>query len=854
MRLYAALLHLYPSSFHAEYAAEMQAIFVSRLRAAQGTAERVRLLLDSVGELLVNAMAAHWDILRQDVAYAIRTLAHAPGFAATTIVVIALGIGANTAVFSVADFVLFRPLPYADADRLVKLWQQPSGYSFNEISPALYRDWNTSLKSYQAMGAFYGKSSNLVGEGEPLRLEQAVVTPDLLPILGISPARGRLFADDDAGAVIVSHGLWQTYLGADEGVLGKRLLIDGEPRVVVGVMPQDFHFPNRGVALWTLIGKEQGDDDRGNTYWQALARLRPGVTVEQASAELTALTDRLRQSFPVEMEDTGAIVVPLRDEFQQRPRMMLFALLGAGACVLLIACANLAILVLARALTRRRDMLVRSALGAGQERLIRQSVTESLFLSAIGGTLGVAIAALAVPLLSQLVPSTLPVAQAPTIDPRIVGFAAALTVLTGLAFGVFPAWRAARTLDLTGLSGGGRTGGALRARARSVLVVVEIMAAVVLLVSTGLLLRALLQLQAVDLGFRTPGVVTLRTALPSPRYDVTALRAAFYEQVLADVRTMPGVSAAGYATSLPVAAGGGIWPVVPEGAVPNPSERASSRFVTPGYFAAMEIPLLQGRDVSESDQTDQPWVAVVSQSFAERYWPGRNPIGRRFKFGGDERTVVGVVGDVRMRGPEITSEPQVYMAYKQLRDGQSTFFAPRDLVIRSATPAETLVPAVREIVRRVDPQQPVSDVRSLSAIVDDATSARSVQVKVLAAFAALGALLAAVGIHGLLSLAVSSRQHEIGVRIALGAQRSDIVRMVMRQGVLLALAGVIPGIAIAYAVARAMQSLLAGIDPGDVQTFLGVAVLCAAMTLLGSLLPTLRAVRVDPATAFRAQV
>jgi putative ABC transport system permease protein len=482
-------------------------------------------------------------------------------------------------------------------------------------------------------------------------------------------------------------------------------------------------------------------------------------------------------------------------------------------------------------------------------------MTESLVLAALGGALGVAVAYIALPLLTTLVPTTLPISGSPSIDPRVLVFAALLTVVTGIAFGVLPAWRVAGQLDLTGLAHGARSGGGRRERARSALVIAEVMASVVLLISAGLLMRALLRVQSVEYGFKAESVLTLRTALTTPKYDTTANRAAFYRDVLGGVRAIPGVASAAYITSLPVAARGGIWPVIPEGLslTRAQAQTASSRFVTPDYFTSMGIPLRRGRDVSDNDEIAQPWVAVVSESFVNRYWPGEDPIGKRFKFPDSLRTVVGVVGDVRMRGPEQASEPQVYLAYKQVLDGQSTFFSPKDLVIRASIPATTVIPAVRRIVRRLDPQQPVSNIKTMPAIVADVTAARSVQVRVLVAFAAIAFLLAAIGIHGLLSFTVSSRQHEIGIRIALGAQRGEIVRLIMRQGVVLAAAGVLPGIAIAYVAGRAMQSLLAGVEPADTVTFAAAGVLCLVMTLLGSLLPTLRAARVDPATAFRAE-
>jgi predicted permease len=860
MGFYSALLHLYPASFRAEYAGEMRAILNARLRETSGTLSRLTVWAETIVDLLVSAAAVQWDVLRQDLRYTARTLTRSPGFALTAIFVTALGIGANTAAFSLADFVLLRPLPYPGADRLVKLWEAPQG-GRNQVSPAVYTEWKASSRSFESMGAYYTNAINLVGQGDPQRLESSSVTTDLLPILGVRPLMGRLFNADDqreeaAGPVVLSYGVWQTQFGGEPGILGRQILLDGNPRVVIGVMPRDFHFPNRDIALWSLIGTaQQNDDDVSNTYWEVLAKLGPATTARQANADLNLVTGRLQKRFPADLENVGAFVNPLHDEFSNQSRLLLLALCGAAACVLLIACANLANLLLARALMRRKEILVRTALGAGRERLVRQSMTESLVLAALGGALGVGVAYVALPLLARLVPTTLPVAGSPSIDLRVLLFAGLLTAVTGLCFGVLPAWRSASQLDLTGLSEGARSGGGRRERARSALVIAEVMASVVLLISAGLLMRALLRLQRVDPGFKPESVLTLRTALPTPRYDSTARRAAFYRDVLAGVRALPGVSSAAYITSLPIAARGGDWPVIPEGKslTPAQADLASSRFVTSGYFNTLGIPLRRGRDVSDTDEKDQPWVAVVSESLVQQYWPNEDPIGKRFKFLADMRTVVGVVGDVRMRGPEQPSEPQVYLAYKQIGDGQSSFFNPKDMVIRTSVPAASIVPAVRRIVQQVDPQQPISNIMPLTTIVSDVTAARSVQVRVLVAFAAVAFLLAAIGIHGLLSFTVSNRQHEIGIRMALGAQRGEIVRLIMRQGVVLAVAGVLPGIVVAYAAGRAMQGLLAGVHPADAATFAAAASLCVIMTLIGSLLPAIRAARVDPATAFRAE-
>jgi predicted permease len=861
MRLLSALLYLYPASFRADYGREMQSIVRSRLQETTGFIPRIGLWLETIADVIANSVVVHFDILRQDLRYTARTLARSPGFALTAVLVTGLGVGANTAAFSVADFVLIRPLPYRDADRLVKLWEGPldGGNGRNEVSPALYKEWKRETRSFESMGAHFTSAVNLVGSGEPVRLETAFVTGSLLPILGVSPVRGRLITErdqQDPSSVILSYSLWQSRFGGDESIIGRRLLIDGSPRIVVGVMPEDFHYPNRRIALWTPMTLDQmNDDDIGNTYWYVLAKLRPGVTHERASAEMKGVANRMRALHPEALEETGFVVDRLRDEFSRQSRLLLLALCGAAGCVLLIACANLANLLLARALVRRRELVVRSALGAGRERLVRQSITESLVLALLGGALGVVIAVVSVPLLTRLVPTTLPIAQTPTVDPRIVLFAALITLITGVGFGVLPAWRSAGQLDLGGLRDGSRSVGGRKERARSVLVVAEVMASVVLLISAGLLMRALLRLQDTDPGFTVQNVLTLKTELPQPKYDSTYRRVAFYNEVLTGVRAIPGVTHAAYGTGLPMVMTGGIWRVIMDGQPPGgPIERASSRFVSPDYFEALKIPLKRGRDFLESDDLSHPSVGVVSESFAKKFFPGGDAVGKRFTFRGDlPLVIVGVVGDVRVRGPEQSSEPQVYMSYRQYPDGQGTFYAPKDLVIRSSIPESTLIAAVRRIVQRADPEQPISDIRPLSEVVSNATAARSVQVRVLVAFAAIAFILAAIGIHGLLSFSVSSRQHEIGVRIALGAQRADIVRMVMRQGALLAAAGVIPGLMIAYIAGRSMQSLLAGVEPADVVTFGAAAALCVVMTMVGSFIPTMRAVRVDPSTAFRTE-
>ncbi len=864
MRVYRALLRAFPSSFRAEYGEEMCAIHGRRLREASGALAVAGLWAEAILDILVNALRVHVDVLRQDLHYTARTLGRAPGFTATAILVAALGVGATTATFSITDHVLIRPLPFPEPQRLVKLWQDQSyrGYSRMELSPANYRDWKRMSTSFEPMGAYRGLSVNLVGDGDPERLDGASLTAEVLPLLGARPALGRVFsaADDQEGApgtLLLSHGLWKARFGGDPGVVGRKVLLDDEAYVVIGVMPADFHFPGRDSELWTAMRFKGPDfDDRTNCYIYGLARLRHGVSLEQARAEMRLVTAQLERAYPKENERIGATVIHLRDDVSQQARLLLAALFGAALCVLLIACTNLASLLLARALFRRRELAVRTALGAGRERLVRQLLTESLILAVGGGLLGVLLAVAATPLVARLVPTSLPIAEVPAVDLRVLAFAALTTCLTGLGFGVVPALRACGDPDASGLREGSRAGvGGHRERLRSALVVAEVTLSVVLLVSSGLLIRALWRLHGVDPGFRTEGVLTLRTSLPMPKYEKTDRRGQFYSQVLSEVREVPGVSSTAYISFLPMAMRGGIWavevPGQPEG--PADSATASLRFVTPGFFATLGIPVRQGRDVSESDTRESPFVAVVSESFVRRYWPGQDPLGRRFKFGFQERVVVGVVGDVRVRGLERASEPQVYLSYLQVPDGGLPWYAPKDLVVRSSLDPGALVPALRRIISRADPQQPISDVRTLAEIVEAETAPRSVEVRVLGGFAAVAALLAGIGIHGLLAFAVSNRAQEIGVRIALGARSGDILALVLRQGVLLAAAGVALGVGLAYGAGRALEALLAGVSPRDAPTFLTAVGLALVMTIVGSLLPALRAVRVDPLTAIRVE-
>ena len=864
MRMYNLLLRLYPASFRNEYGIEMRAVFARRRREAAGSLALAAMWPGIILEVASNASLVHLDILKQDVAYTARVLRRTPGFAVTAIVIVALGVGATTAAFSITDFVLLRPLPFAEPDRLVTLWEHMPTFR-NNLSPANFRDWTSASTSFERAGIYHFQLASMTGSGDPARVEGAILSADVLRILGVSPLMGRTFADSDdrtgaPGTLLLGYRFWQTQFGGDPNVIGRKVLMDDEPFTVIGVMPREFSFP---AAEWSsfwmpLRLSERESSDRGNHSFNGVARLRRGVTLEQARAEMDVITARSRQEHPAENKDASADVLRFSDEVPEQSRVMLYALGGASACVLLIACANLANLLLARALGRRRELAVRTAIGAGRERMIRQLMTESLLLAVMGGALGVLVAYAGVPLLNQLVPVALPLAVSPTVDVRVLLFAMTLTIVTGLTFGLAPVMRVGGDASLTGLREGTRAGGGQKEGARSALVVIEIIASVVLLVSAGLLLRALLNVRSVEPGFRPEGVLTMQTPLPMPKYAKTPTREAFYSHVLTGLRALPGVTDAAFVSYLPMGRmRGGVWSVAVDGqpVVPH-GDSAYLRYVTPGYFATIGTPLLSGRDVAGSDAADRQFVAVVSESFVKRYWPKEtiaSVIGRPISFASYDRTVVGVVGDIRMRGLESDAAPQVYLPSAQGGDRAILGFVPRGLVVRSSMPPESLVASIRAIVREADPMMPVAEVNPMTAIVERDTASRSTQVRVLSVFALIAFVLAAVGIHGLLSFAVSQRVQEIGVRRALGAQSGDILSMIVWRGVMLAIAGIVPGVLLAYAAGRSMEALLAGVRPTDGVTLAAAIALSFLMTVLGTVAPTVRALRVDPMTALRAE-
>jgi putative ABC transport system permease protein len=859
--MYRALLRLYPRSFRDEYGGEMRAIFARRWRQDPRTFGRMLLLIEACIDALGNAPAAHIEIFRQDVAAARQTIRHAPGLSATVVVVTAIGIGATTAAFAVADHVLVRPLPYDEPSRLVKIWQMAPGAGRSEASPANYRDWRDHATSFERIAGFEPEPRNLVGSGDPVRLEGATVTGELFATLGVAAKIGRTITVDDdretsPPTVVISERLWRSRFGGDPTIVGRAVTLDTTSHIVIGVMPATFEFPSRLVDVWMPMQLQPSQYIYGNHFLHTVARLRPGISREQAHAEVQAISRAVARANPKVDPRATAVVITLRDEVSPQARVLLWILVAAAASLLLIACTNLANLLLTRGLARQKEFAIRVALGASRYRVMRQLFTENALLAISGGIAGIGIAAAGIPALVRLVPTSLPAAEAPAMDVRLLTAAVVSTLVSAIGFGLIPALRMSRQWDTSGLREGARAGtGRRTARVRSGLVVAQVSMSVLLLVTCGLLVKAMLKVQSTDPGFGTDRVLTLRTILPMSKYETVLQRHQFFSRVIDDVNALPGVTSVAYTTGVPMVERGRIWVFHVQGYEQLPAEerRASLRFITPRFFETLGIPLRAGRDISNSDTQSSPPVAVVSESFARRFWPDGNAVGRQFTVRATDWTIVGVAADIRVRGLEQPSEPQMYLPEQQMTDRGLPEYVPKALVVKSDRPFEGLVPAIRSIIAAADPQMPVSDVQPLTEVVNAETAPRLVQVRVLGMFAVIAFLLAGIGLHGLLAFNVSQGAREIGVRMALGAERRTILGMVMRKGMRLAIAGTLTGAALAVAAGRSLQAVLAGVSPMDLATFSGVVTLALVMTAVGSLLPALKAVRVDPLQVMRAE-
>ena len=805
--------------------------------------------------------------IAQDLRYAGRGLVRDPLFAAAAVLALALGIGATTAVFSVVNAVLLRPLAYADPDRLVVVLHRGT----DPVSPANFLDWRRQASALTRLAAAESWSPNLSGVDEPETVKGLRVTADLLPMLGVRPLLGRTFTSavgtpGQERVVVLGHSLWRRRFGADLEVLGRSVTLDGEAHVVVGVMPRGFAFPPfwaTGAELWAPLAFGDRAASRRAQSLRLFARVAPGATVDQARAEMAAITARLDRDDPGTNRDV--VVRPLEDAVVGNVRPSLRVLLGAVGFVLLIACANVAHMLLARAAGRHREVALRAALGATRGRLIRQFLTESVVLALAGGVGGILLALASIRLLAALAPADIPRIDSVGVDGAVLAFAAAVSVLTGLLFGLAPALQASAGEVSEALKEGARgTEGRRRQRLRSLLVASEIALALVLSAGAGLMIRSFVALQAIDPGFDPRGVLTMVVSVAGAEAGAPGRRAAFYEELVRRVRTLPGVRSASAINHLPLA--GDIWGMrfhVQGRPLPRPGERtrAAYRVVFPGYFETMRIPILRGREVAETDRLDAPGVVVINEWLAERHWPGEDPVGKRLTLDdpGENPTWLTVVGVARnaVRSEWAASpEEELFVPFLQTRsylERMSTGFAYLTLVVRTSGDPATLASPIRRAVASLDRGAPVSQVQTMEQVVAASTAGPRFHLLLLGAFAGVAVLLAALGIHGVMSYTVSRRTNEIGIRMALGARPADVRWLIVGHGMLVALGGAVVGLAGALGLTRLMSSLLYGVGASDPATFLAVSLLLGAVALTASYIPARRATRIDPLTALRCE-
>ena len=831
-----------------------------------GGMERVK---DDVRDVRSGALL---ETTAQDVRYAVRTLIRKPGFTIVAVVALALGIGATTAIFSVVNGVLLRPLPYREPNAMVAILHDTR----NPVAPANYLDWKRQNTVFSAMGAaeYWG---GIVSGDAPERVQGLRVTSDVLAMTGVRPVLGRLLRpEEDAPSserpIVLSWGFWQRRFAGRSDALGKPLIVDGDSYTVVGVMPRGFDFPMfwaTGVQMWTPLALGERASSRQSQSLRIFARLAPGASLDAARSQIRTITANLERAFPG--TNRNVTVTPLTTLVVGAVRAALLVLLGAVGFVLLIACANVAHMLLARASARHREMTVRLALGASRRRLLRQLLTESLVLAAIGGAIGVMLARGGLQMLVALAGDSLPRVEGISLDPWVLAFTAAVSLLTGLGFGLLPAVRVSRTEMAEALRDGARgsTEGAQRGRIRSVLVASEIALALILLTGAGLAMRSFVALRSIDSGFDSHGVLTAMVSLKGTADAPPGRRLAFYTSMLERVRQLPGVESASLINHLPIA--GDIWgfPFIVEGRPrPQPADvpSAAYRVVFPGYFKAMRLPILRGRDVSDADRLGTPDVALVNDFFARRYWPNEDAVGKRIAInpeGGQPRwsTVIGVVKNAVRSDWSSPPEEEMFVPYLQnsiYLESDGGHVAYMTLVLRGSCvtrgPCDvgSLAPSVREAIAALNRAVPVTAVQTMDDVVSGANARPRFTLVLLATFAVVALVLAAVGIYGVISYAVSRRTHEIGVRMALGATPSNVVRLIIGQGMRVVAAGVVAGLGGALLVTRLMTNVVYGVRVTDPLTYGGVALLLTSVALLASYIPARRATRIDPLASMRA--
>lgn len=804
----------------------------------------------------------HMGTLGQDLRYTVRLLMRAPGFAAVAVCALALGIGANTAIFTVVNSVLLRPLGFHDPDRLVMVWENSRQHNQprNVISPGNYRDWREQSGVFERMSLILDGTANLTGTGEPEEIRMQMVEPEFFPLLGAQAAYGRVFTQDDAEirdfrVVILSHSLWLRKFGGDPGVVGRSINLDGRPQTIVGVMPASLPFVGRKTDVWTAMKLDPGRDyrKRAGRYARCLARLKPGVTLEQAQTEMTGIASRLELTYPEFDKNWGVTVLSLRDQIVGGVQTSLLIFQGAVGFVLLIACANVANLLLARATSRRREIAIRLSLGANRVRVIRQLLTESVLLAVAGGAIGLVLARWGITALQAAGPRNLPRLDEVTLDWRAFAFTAAISLFTGILFGLAPALTGGRgRLHEALRAGSGTTASGRILSLRSAFVALQVALALVLLAGAGLLVRSFVNLQSVDPGFQPHNVLTAGVSLPYAGYTDAAQRVAFFREAVARLQQLPGVKAASAITFLPFsgpAAATGFNVVGRPQPKPGEVPVTEVRIVHPDYFRTMGIPLRRGRIFNMDEyRAGTPRAFVVSETLARKEFPNEDPLGRQLVVSMGDQTpgvIVGVVGDIKYNTLDGEVRPMVYYSHPQLPMSFMT------LVVRTEGEPMGMANAVQRVVHQMNPLQPISDVESMDDLIARSVAQPRFQMALLTVFAAAALLLAAVGIYGVMSYSVSQRTAEIGVRMALGADAGDVMGMVLGQGIAVAGVGLAVGLAASLWLTRLLKSLLFEVVPTDAATYVAVAFAMGLVAVLACYLPARRAMRVDPLVALR---
>jgi putative ABC transport system permease protein len=809
--------------------------------------------------------------LMRNLKFAVRLLRKSPGFSLVAILIMALGIGANTAIFSVVHAVLLEPLPFRDADRLVQIWHVPPQKSFPgmtrfAVSAANFLDWQKQNHVFQHMALYSFTRYDITGAGKPEAITASPVSSDFFSVLGVQPVHGRTFLpeEDNPGKnheVVLSYKFWQTHYAADPGVVGKSINFDGEPYTIVGVMGPKMTKPDQ-AQVWTPLGLTPKEASvRGEHHFLSIARLKPGATLSQAQAEMNAISERLEAAYPEDDKGWGAFVHSLREETVGEIRPALLMMLGAVAFVLLIACANVANLILARTFARRKEIAIRSAVGASRARIVQQLLSESLVISVCGGALGLLGAHFGIELLTKVFADELPRMGEIGLNGPVLAFTFALSVATGILSGLLPAWTMTKGDVNEALKQGlGRTDAdSGTSNTRSALVVVEVALSLVLLIGAGLMLRSLWKLQTVDPGFDERNVLTLALLVNKQQFSNPGKESEFFEAVLQRVRSLPGVESAGAIDDLPLT-GGSSQPVAIEGhplVALSEQPEVSVRVVTPGYVRSMHIPLLQGRDISRNDTSDSAPVVIISESMAKQFWPHESPIGHHLKlsfFPDKDREIVGVVGDVKQQGLDSTAGiATLYWPLAQITATSMSVWRsyPLFLTVRTNTAAQTLTTAITGAVHDVNKDVPVDNVMTLEDFVGETLTQHSFNMKLLAVFGLLALVLCGIGIYSVLAYSVRRGMREIGLRIAFGASLSDITRLVIVQGMKPTLTGIAVGLIAALALGRIVTSMIYGVSSRDLVTFVGVTVLLILVSFAASLIPALRATRVDPLTVLR---